>query len=42
MIHQTQMLETTVASTDKNESTILNINENTKHPVNEDKGKEET
>ena len=42
MIHQTQMLETTVASTDKNESIILNINENTNHPVNEDKGKEET
>ena len=34
--------ETTVASTDKNGSIILNINENTKHPVNENKGKEET
>ena len=42
MIHQTQMLETTVASTDKNESIILNINENTKHPVNENNGKVET
>ena len=34
--------ETTVASTDKNESIILNINENTKHPVNENNGKVET
>ena len=34
--------ETTVASTDKNGSIILNINENSKHPVNENKGKEET
>ena len=34
--------ETTVASTDKNGSIISNINENTKHPVNENKGKEET
>ena len=34
--------ETTVASTDKNGSIILNINENSKHPVNENKCKEET
>ena len=34
--------ETTVASTDKNGSIILIINKNTKHPVNENKGKDET
>ena len=33
--------ETAVVSTDKNETTFLNINENTKHLVNENKGIEE-
>ena len=33
--------ETTVTSTYKNESIVLNISENAKHLVNENKGKEE-